>query len=65
MIAQGVYVSQEGYQPVCKGLDERGEFIWDVKMKEPWHLKMFPVRYKGDFSEQWMLLVMTEKGFEF
>jgi hypothetical protein len=59
-----VYIPKNGYQPICKGLDLEGELIWDLKMKEPWHLKMFPVHYTGDFSEQWMYLILMEKGIE-
>jgi len=60
----GVYVPTAGYQPVCVGLDENGELLWRLQMKEPWHMKMFPVRYTGDFSEQWMWLVLAEKGMD-
>jgi hypothetical protein len=64
IIPSTVYISKEGWQPVCKGLDEHGNLIWDLQMKEPWHLKMFPVRYKGDFSEQWMWLCLQQSGME-
>ncbi len=58
-----IYVPKEGYQSVCRGL-ENGELVWDLQPKETWHQKMFPVRYKGDFSEQWMWLCILEKGME-
>lgn len=58
----GVYVSRRGYQPTCVGTDANGELIWELKMKEPWHLKMFPVPYGGDFTEQWMWKTLQEKG---
>lgn len=59
-----VYVCKDGYQPTFAGTDAKGEFIWTFKMKEPWHLKMFPVRYGGDFSEQWMRLRLYEQGYD-
>jgi hypothetical protein len=59
-----VYVSKVGYQPVCAGVDPQGELLWDLQMKAPWHSKMFPVRYQGDFGEQWMWLSLMEKGLE-
>jgi hypothetical protein len=47
------YVSKLGYQPICTGIDESGNLVWDAKQKENWHLEMFPVPYRGDFKEQW------------
>ncbi len=60
----GVYVSQRGYQPVCQGLDSTGELVWAMRMKAPWHQKMFPVSYGGDFAIEWMYKSMFEKGIE-
>jgi hypothetical protein len=56
-----VYISKRGYQPVCAGM-EKDILEWKFQMKEPWHLKMFPVPYGGDFSEQWMWLCVYERG---
>ncbi len=58
------YVCKKGWQPVCQGLDESGELVWQLEMKQPWHSKMFPVRYGGDFVMEWMWLVLYEKGQE-
>lgn len=63
MIAGGVYVTQEGWQPTVVGALKDGELVWTLKMKSPDHLKKFPVRYRGDFSEQWMRLSLYEKGY--
>lgn len=60
----GVYVCKRGYQPVHAGVDEHGEIIWELKTKEPWHLKMFPVPYGGDFGVQWMWKTQQEKGYD-
>lgn len=60
----GVYVCRKGYQPVCKGIDAKGELLWGTEIKQPWHQKMFPVTYGGDFCEQWMYKSLNEKGFE-
>lgn len=60
----GVYVCRRGYQPVVVSVDERGELVWGTQMKEPWHLKLFPVPYGGDFCEQWMYKSLQEKGFD-
>lgn len=58
------YIGKRSYQPVCKGLDVAGEIIWELKPKEPWHQKMYPVSYDGDFGIQWMYLSLYEKGFD-
>jgi hypothetical protein len=63
-IRAGVYAPEKGYQPWCTGVDENGELVWTTKMKEPWHLKMFPVIYTGDFMTQWMWKSLQEKGLE-
>lgn len=60
----GVYVCRRGYQTVCVGVDDSGELIWEMRMREPWHLKMFPVPYGGDFAVEWMYKSMQEKGVE-
>lgn len=54
------YIPKDGYQPVCVSLIN-GELVWDLKIKEPWHTQMFPIRYTGDFGEQWMRLIIMEK----
>jgi len=59
-----VYRSTIGFQPYCAGTDATGELVWDKKIKEPWHLKMFPVHYGGDFRDQWMWLLMYEQGLD-
>lgn len=58
------YVCKQGWQPTCQGIDVNGEIVWDLKMKEPWHLKMFPVNYGGDFKTEWMWLCLHEKGLD-
>jgi len=58
------YQSRKGWQPICIGIDYLGELIWDLRIKEIWHQKMFPARYDGDFSDQWMWLVLQEKGID-
>lgn len=58
----GVYVSRVGYQPVVVGVDDQGKLIWENVMKQPWHQKMFPVKYAGDFGIQWMWKSLYEKG---
>lgn len=60
----GVYVSRRGYQPVCVGLDNNGQLVWEYQMKQPWHQKMFPVPYGGDFHVEWMWKSLQEKGAE-
>jgi hypothetical protein len=60
----GVYVCKQGWQPKCTGLDSKGELVWTLEMKEPWHQKMFPVPYKGDFSNEWMWKVLHERGMD-
>jgi hypothetical protein len=60
----GVYVSRRGYQPTCVGTDDKGELVWEYRMKEPWHQKLFPVPYGGDFGVQWMYKSLQEKGFD-
>ncbi len=60
----GVYVCRKGYQPVVVGIDDGGNLIWESRMKEPWQLKMFPVKYGGDFSNQWMWKSLQEKGLD-
>lgn len=59
----GVYMPKTGYQSVCIG-EENGELKWGLQMKEPWHQRMFPVTYTGDFSTQWMWKSLQEKGFD-
>ncbi len=60
----GVYVSKRGYQPVCVGTDTNGELKWELRMKEPWQQKMFPIPYGGDFRNEWMWKTLQEKGLE-
>jgi len=43
----------ERVQPVVKGVDEKGEFIWGVIPMPFWQMAMFPVRYIGDFAAHW------------
>lgn len=61
---KGIYVCKKGWQPVCVGMDQSGELVWELRMKEPWHQKMFPVKYGGDFGVQWMYKSLQEKGHE-
>lgn len=58
------YIPKESYQPACAGFDKNGELVWHQKFKDAWQQKMFPMPYRGDFGEQWMWLVLKEKGFE-
>lgn len=56
------YVPPNRYQPIFSGVSEQGEILWSREFKQSWHTKMFPVKYEGDFSEQWMWLCVFEKG---
>jgi hypothetical protein len=58
------YQNPDAMQPTCGGVDENGELIWMVVPKARWHQAMFPVRYLGNFTEQWMFLIMKEKGID-
>lgn len=52
-------------QPIVKSkLNKKGELVWTVTQKTPWHLAMFPNHYNGDFGIQWMLVCLTAKGFD-
>ncbi len=58
------YDPKDRYQPTFSGVDAKGEIVWTLQAKQTWHLEMFPVRYRGDFSEQWMRLLLAENGFD-
>lgn len=58
------YMPSEAYQPICVGQTPAGELLWDRKIKEPWHQKMFPVQYRGDFQELWMRLILHQAGWD-
>lgn len=45
-------------------LNKKGELVWTFAQKAPWHFKMFPNRYDGDFSCQWMFMMLLEKGHD-
>ncbi len=49
-------------QPVVKGVDEKGEFIWGVIPMPYWQMIMFPVRYVGDFAAHWMKVAMLHNS---
>lgn len=51
----------EPKQPVCKGVDAKGELIWGFVPMARWQQAMFPVRYVGDFIGFWLKRVMHEK----
>jgi len=55
----------EPKQPVCKGVDAKGELVWGFIPMPRWQQAMFPVRYVGDFFVFWAKRVFFEKtGFE-
>lgn len=52
-------------QPICKGVNEQGELLWDSIPMEFWQIKqLFYKHYSGDFGEQWMWLVAYQGGME-
>lgn len=48
----------------CPKLNKHGELVWMNVAKSPWHLKMLPNRYNGDFMVAWMWSSMFDKGHE-
>lgn len=52
------------YQPVVIGTDCNGELVWSKVPMERWQMEMFKLHYHGDFSEQWMWMVMHSSGYE-
>lgn len=44
----------ERLQPVCKGVDSKGELIWGAVPMALWQRAMFPIRYTGDFLAFWL-----------
>ncbi len=53
-------------QPVCKGINDRGQLIWDYEAMELWQiLQLFYKHYEGDLGEQWMWLVLAQKGMDY
>jgi hypothetical protein len=55
----------ERVQPVCLGTNERGELIWEGRQMAEWQMKLFPVRYSGDFKAHWMKRQsLIHRGFE-
>lgn len=52
-------------QPVCTGTNEKGELTWKPASMEFWQIvQLYYKHYCGDFGEQWMWLVLQEKGME-
>ncbi len=58
------YDPKDRYQPICLGLDATGEILWRFIAKEAWQTIMLPVQYRGDFSDQWMRLLLQENGID-
>lgn len=49
-------------QPVCRGMDERGELVWGLEDMQFWQIvQLFYRRYPGDFGEQWMWVTLKQK----
>lgn len=55
----------ERVQPVCTGVDERGELVWEGRAMEYWQMAMFPVRYAGDFLAHWTRMSLRGVGLYF
>ena len=52
-------------QPICAGVDESGELVWDDQAMELWQVRqLFYKQYGGDLGEQWMWLVAQNKGMD-
>jgi hypothetical protein len=47
-------MSCERKQPICKGVDHRGELLWGMIDMPRWQMEMFRVRYYGDFMAHWI-----------
>jgi hypothetical protein len=52
----------ERIQPVCIGTDDHGELVWGVIEMPRWQMIMFPKRYEGSLSVQWMELSAYDKA---
>jgi hypothetical protein len=52
-------------QPVCKGVNKKGELVWGVIPMPYWQMRMFPLKYYGDFFVFWTKLHFFQMtGFE-
>lgn len=50
--------------PVCAGVDENGEIVWEIRPMERWQeILLFKKNYQGDFLNQWWHLSCLEKGY--
>lgn len=49
-------------QPICTGVNARGELLWASVPMELWQiLQQYRRQYTGDFSEQWMRMIILER----
>jgi hypothetical protein len=51
----------ERTQPVCTGVDAKGELVWTRIAMPRWQMEMFRVPYVGDFMAYWMKRVFCDK----
>lgn len=51
-------------QPTCRGISKDGKLRWHKVPKAPWHLKMFPNKYDGDFAVAWMYASLYSQGYD-
>lgn len=47
-------------QPVCHGVDEKGELVWVHVAMPRWLAAMFPKPYRGDFKRFWDRLYLSQ-----
>lgn len=47
-------------QPICKGVNRKGELIWTIAPMALWQQAMFPVKYCGDFMAFWWKRMVLE-----
>jgi hypothetical protein len=50
----------ERKQAIVIGVDAKGEFVWGTIPMPRWQMRMFPVKYVGDFYAFWAKLHFFE-----